>query len=1120
MKLVQILKKRAETQADHVAYIFLEDGESKENIITYSELYTKAKDIARYLQTKYKKGDKILIAMPSSIETIELIYGILIAEMIVIPCNTPGEITFNEKINSILQDTEISLIVVNSHSDSQQISMEFEKEIIVFNDLKIENTSDLFINEDSSTTAVIQYTSGSTSRPKGVIISNENINFNNINLEEHLKGNIGTIVTWLPIHHDMGLMGSLFFAMYCGEKCVVMTPSHFLRKPIRWLNAISTYKGVISASPNFGYKWCIEKISQEDLKNVNLSSWKIAINGSEPIDDLVIKEFNEKFKETGFTYNSWMPCYGMAEATLFISGIEPKENPNIINVLTSSLKNESLKISSSNTIQNTKFVSAGIPKIETKIINPNNDFLEELELGEIVIKGNNVFNGYINYKDKDMWIDGFFKTGDMGFFYKKQLYITGRKKDMIILHGVNYYPEDIEKQVTQTITELKNYRNVCFSITSHGEEKVVFIQEVLKKDKENFDEFTNKIRETINNKYGIDINKILLVRKNSLLKTSSGKIKRKAIKQLFEEDKINYLYEGIIHASHNIKQNLNDFVSELLDYPIEKIDLSEPLVSYGLNSIKLAQLAEYIYMNWSKELDSTKILNITLNDLLDLKGENSNFYKVPEKFRLAKNLESIWFQSEVKKNSYYSLNSLFIVKNLNKLALEDAINRLIMRHPMLRSGYHSGQSNIHGYIKEKINFQIVDVNVNNEIEFEKFLKKEVNTRIDLNKPPLLKVIYIKTDKNNYLLFRIHHIITDFWSLSLLYSEIKEIYERKEESLDFGIDEFYVNESKGIDHIDSDKEKFFRNYFNKIKPLKLDIERNNNENTFNFMLEKNILDSNMSKRIKNFCLQNNVSENIVFLSVFIILLNRYTHQKDISLAIPYHGRVSPKSYRSQGNFVKTIPINFELKNEMNFLDIIAGVNNEYLRMISEFSANQGSAYNNYLINNNKAFETNILFTYRDLPKLKNLNRLNLNNTFEIGNTQLKLIRREELEKESIYNIDFLIEQDTDHYFIWLKYNNCLYETDKIKKFINHFLILFNKLIHNEEKSISNFSLLEDNSEILLKKDSFESNTTIKKELINQFEKNANNIAASFNTKEISYEFLYERAKKLASILKKL
>ncbi|MDH5506659.1 MAG: fatty acyl-AMP ligase, partial [Anaerolineae bacterium] len=406
----------------------------------------------------------------------------------------------------------------------------------------------------------IQYTSGSTAMPKGVMISYRNIIHNIYSIfdfRRHERSSESVYVNWAPIFHDMGLIMGVAQTAYDGIPTIMMTPVSFLQRPVRWLQAITDYKATISGGPNFAYDLCINKITPEERQTLDLSSWKIAFNGAEPVRPETLSRFVEVFGPHGFHPEALQPGYGMAETTLAVTGHYAKTPPVILPVNQDALEeNRIVPAAPEDTPQ--LLVGCGPPLLdfEIAIVDPNT--LEKCppdHVGEIWLAADSVSVGYWERPEetkktfqatiKDTGEGPFLRTGDLGFVRDNQLYITGRLKDMIIIKGRNYYPQDLELSAERSHPALEPGNGAAFSIRMDGTEQLIIVQEVKREARKNLDvqEVVNAIRKSIAKERGIRTYAVVLIRPHNVPKTSSGKIMRHESQNMFLKNEFEVIGE-------------------------------------------------------------------------------------------------------------------------------------------------------------------------------------------------------------------------------------------------------------------------------------------------------------------------------------------------------------------------------------------------------------------------------------------------------------------------------------------------------------------------------------------------------------------------------------------------
>jgi acyl-CoA synthetase (AMP-forming)/AMP-acid ligase II len=539
----------AKRQGQKTAYVFLPEGDEKKVCLTYSELQKRAKRYARYLVENSCQNRPVILFFQSGLDFIVAFYASLYAGAIGVPVSLPRNKHSFYQLVQIVRDSTAGVVLTtgtladlarNGFEDFADISS-----IRFFTEPDGEGSLTGSLPQiDSDQVAFLQYTSGSTGVPKGVIITHGNIIANHNAISEAC-GHKGAIRVggWLPHYHDMGLVGHIIHPILLGGSYVFMSPLTFIQKPVRWLRLMSRYKIESSAAPNFAYDLCVEKISDDDLMDLDLSHWKVAINGSEPVKLDTLEAFSNKFAVCGFNKNAFFPAYGMAETTLLVSGGSTGGHFKYLSLDKACLLEGKVRIEEN--AKSTKVVCCGpvSERFEVKIINPNdsNECLDN-HIGEIWLRGKSVAKGYWNNTDstEDTFHattqDGegpFLRTGDLGFIYQDELYITGRIKDLILIRGKKYYPQDIEQTLQRASQLVIKNRGAVFSILKEGGERLIAVQEVEESVGEEALKLTEKLKEAMIKTHGISLSDVVLIKKNSLPKTTSGKVQRFACKEKF-----------------------------------------------------------------------------------------------------------------------------------------------------------------------------------------------------------------------------------------------------------------------------------------------------------------------------------------------------------------------------------------------------------------------------------------------------------------------------------------------------------------------------------------------------------------------------------------------------------
>ena len=558
--LVDLLRYRAIHQAQQTAFIFLQDGEIEAEKLTYKELDRQARTIAAFLQSIADTGDRAILLYPSGLEFIAAFFGCLYAGIISVPVSLPKRNRRNKRLESIIKDTEAKLVLTTTSVMNETEKVFEENRVLAnlhcittnnFDGDRADDWQSPLIN--SNTLALLQYTSGSTGIPKGVMVSHGNVLHNSEYIKQAFNLSQSSVsVNWLPNFHDMGLIDGIIQPLYTGFLAVILSPVSFLQKPIRWLQAISNYQGTHCGCPNFGYDLCVSKTTSETRANLNLSSWVTAYCGAEPIRRETIENFTATFKSCGFQSQFFYPCYGMAEATLMISGGKVADRPIYTQVEAKALEKSRIVEVSIDAEKTKHLVGCGRARLDTKIeiVDPLTlKSCSEARVGEIWVSGQSVAQGYWNKPEatKETFQarltnrkESFLRTGDLGFIKDGELFVTGRLKDLIIIRGQNHYPQDIEKTVDKSHPSLRPNCGAAFSVEVKGVEKLVVVQEVERTHlrKLDSDEVFKAIDRAVWLEHELAIETIVLLKPGRIPKTSSGKIQRSACQQQFLDGKL------------------------------------------------------------------------------------------------------------------------------------------------------------------------------------------------------------------------------------------------------------------------------------------------------------------------------------------------------------------------------------------------------------------------------------------------------------------------------------------------------------------------------------------------------------------------------------------------------
>jgi acyl-CoA synthetase (AMP-forming)/AMP-acid ligase II len=565
--MVELLAKRAATQPEGRAYVFLSDRGTEEAAISFRQLHRAANACAARLSAVARPGERALLVFPPGLEFIVAFFGCLIARVIAVPMMMPRRQSARDSSAAIMANCE-PVVALSSAAFAirQDLQARFSREGLQWLSVELDASPVTATQAGAPAPAphdiaFLQYTSGSTSEPKGVAVSHANL-LANLEMIRCALGNTSrsTYVNWVPLYHDMGLILNTLQTLYVGSLCVLMAPNAFTQRPLNWLRAIHDYRAEVGCSPNFGYDLCVNRYRADQMHGIDLSCWKVALNGAEPVHAETIDRFIETFAGHGFHANAAYPAYGMAEATLLISGGRRGAGHVTRTVGRSALQSHAVT-APVDPADAQLLVGCGRALVheEIAIVDPDRRTrLAPRQVGEIWINGPNVARAYwknpeatetalnaaIAGEDNARWL----RTGDLGFLDEAgELYVTGRIKDLIIVRGINHYPQDIERTVQVAHPALRPNCGAAFAVAGEsGEETLVIVQEIERTERNRIDpaEMKGLIRENVTEQHELFARHIVLIKPGALPKTTSGKIQRSLARKLWLERRFEDLAAG------------------------------------------------------------------------------------------------------------------------------------------------------------------------------------------------------------------------------------------------------------------------------------------------------------------------------------------------------------------------------------------------------------------------------------------------------------------------------------------------------------------------------------------------------------------------------------------------
>jgi len=668
--LIRVLRRHADERPRQAACVHLVDGEAEQAKLSYSQLDRRARAVAARLQDMGFAGQRVLLVYPPGLDFITAFFGCLYAGCVAVPTYPPHRHRMLERFRTVAADAGARIALSNAAGAAQfeammaggkggraatsQLAWLVTDEVP---DALAERWQEPAIGAD--TLAMLQYTSGSTSQPKGVMLSHANL-VANVHAIHQAFGvqHEDSSVFWLPMYHDMGLVGGVLVPLFAGATNISISPATFLQSPITWLAAISKYRATISGGPNFAYDLCIRKVTDEQRATLDLSSWALAFVGAEPIEPGTLERFAAAFAPCGFRPGAFYPCYGLAEATLMVSGPRRGSGATVGTFRDTALTENRVEPVSSDAPDARRLVACGSPVggLRVMIVDPHSCAeAAPGHVGEIWVAGASVGQGYwqkpgqtrrsLDARLSDTGEGPFLRTGDLGFMGEGQLYVTGRLDDLIIVRGLNRYPQDIEATARGSHPLLESGYGAAFVADDHGPQHLVLVQEIARRGAVDFASVLDAVRGAVLDEHGLALGAVVLVRSGTIPRTSSGKVQRHACRAAFLAGELKPLAEysgspvddagpstsirpGVENAGSSTAQPASQFwqaalaavrqhARALAGAPLPDLTPDTPIADLGLDSLQRLDLVATLEKSFAGRLPDTVFSQArTLEDLV------------------------------------------------------------------------------------------------------------------------------------------------------------------------------------------------------------------------------------------------------------------------------------------------------------------------------------------------------------------------------------------------------------------------------------------------------------------------------------------------------------------------
>ncbi|WDV47446.1 amino acid adenylation domain-containing protein [Clostridiaceae bacterium M8S5] len=1143
--LAQIIKERISSNSK---MIFIENNQDKE--VFYSQIYDRALNVLYQLQQNgIKEQDKLILITEKNEDFVYLFWACILGNIVPVPVIPRAN---QEGINTIIKiwlkldrpfiATNMSIITnlrqMMSTSKNDTLA-HIAKKFIIYEQIQNKIGIGKVHEANLTDTALLQFSSGSTGDPKGVVLSHENLLSNtNSTLKAAKISKEDISLSWMPLTHDMGLIGFHLTPIIVDCNHYLMDPMLFLKNPLLWLEKANEYKVTTLVSPNFGYKHVLRFIDADKKYKWNFENVRLIFNGAEPISMQYCNMFLKALSNYNLSYKSMFAVYGLAEATLAVSFNPVGEGLKAINLNRHALTvGQKVKEVSEKDKDSVTFVDLGyaLEDCEVRICNKNT-VVDENTIGVIQIRGKSITSGYYKEieKTKDMFTDdGWLITGDLGFIRNDRLIVTGREKDIIFINGQNYYPEDIERVITNIVgfESLQVATVGVFNEKLQKDDIIIFVQ--FDKNIEDFLDIRKKIKRLVNKRTSLDI--IYVIPIKEIPKTVSGKVQRYKMAKSFTDGKFVELIQKmngftIEEVKHDEKQ-LNAVTKKLICLyrdvlGVNNVNIEDSFFELGGNSLKAMELILKINKHFNVNIQLNELLYrstiIQLEEYIKnsdnhvslelVKAEKDEYYPaLPSQQRLY-----VLNQLDNKNTNYNLPVALEINSDYNHEKFTKALDKLVARHEALRTTFHLVNNQLMQKIHQKIEYDISyadDVITDIQETIHKFVKP-----FDLSSEALFRVKIARLKNNNYLLIiDFHHIITDGSSMGVLIRDLASYYNDIElPKIKYDFKDFCVFKNKSQEqHWHKEQQKYWCNLFKDEIPvlnLPLDYARPMIQSFKGDVVTYNV-DRETTKKLREYAKSSNSTLYMIMLSAYYVLLNRYTNQEEIIVGTPVAGRYIEGLENTMGMFINTLPIRSKIDRSKSFTEFLEEVKDNFL-MLYKYQGYQIEELLKELniysdLSRNPLFDTVFNMLNMDIP------------SFEVEGMKSKLV--EYNHKTSKLDLTFEAEEIDE--VIRLKFEYCtdLFHKDTIYRLINHYVNILENIIKNENILIKDINVLSKEEFKLLTidfnntdKDSY--NVTVNELLERIAKQKPDNIAIIDGNDRLTYKQLVDKINSLASTIR--
>ncbi len=1190
--VIDLLRRAAEARPEQVAYTFLLNDGLEEVSITYEELDHQARKIAAYLQSQNLCGNRVLLLYPAGLEYIAAFFGCLYAGAVAVPAYPPKLNRSLTRLQTIAADAGAKLVLTTRSILSRIEGLfpqlpELQQLKWLMTDSLANDPADSWHMPavDGNTLAFLQYTSGSTAEPKGVMVSHGNILHNESMIQRLFEQTENSVIVgWLPFYHDMGLIGNVLQPLYLGARCILMAPMTFLQQPSLWLEAITRYRATTSGGPDFAYNLCIRKITDKQKAALDLSTWTVAYNGAEPVRRETIENFTAAFASCGFRREAFQPCYGLAESTLLVSGGKRKSMPVLKAIETAALERHRV-IDSDAGNDGTRFIVScgyGLPEQKLAIVEPET-MTECLpgEIGEIWLSSPSVAGGYWNRPEQTAETFGayltgtkegpYLRTGDLGFVHDGEIFVTGRRKDLIIVRGLNYYPQDIELTVEQSHEALRPGCSAAFAVNRNGDEKLVIVQELNQRRQVDVEVVFDAIRMAVSGEHELNPGEIVLAKAGSVPRTSSGKIRRSACREMllageievvaaWREPELDEVSAEPLPAPARdssveaIEGWLISLLASKLKIDAARIEKDKSLACYGLDSLIAIDLAHQVESAFDVHLAMVSFLQgLTVSELaarvlvkeVDASSRSITSAENVAESPLSFGQKSIWFMQRFAPNSaaYNIGRAVRFHAELDVDALRAAFQTLIARHDSLRTSFHATEGEPFQTIHEHVTaaFEEMDASTWSEDFLQGSLAEVAHQAFDLERAPLLRVRCLKRAPDDYvLLLVVHHIIADLWSLVVLLDEVFAIYEaertRTQSSLPLPPLQYAGYVGWQAEMVGSAEGERHWTYWQTqlagdLPLLNLSTKTRPAVRSYKGGLHHFKISAELLAQLKSLGRERGATLFMTLLAAFNTLLYRYTDQEDQLVGTTTAGRSHPQLIPLIGYFVNPLALRTKLSADLTFANLLERVQHSVLEAFEHqdypFSLLVERLQPERTADRSPIFDVMFVLQKSHLPDDAGLASFAMDQagaTRRVGDFELQPVPIE--RRTAQFDLSLIVAEGDAGLLASFEYDAELFNAETVKRLAHHYRNVLEAVVANPQLRVSEVPLLSavETQQLLVEwnrtEREFPRTHCTQDAFVQQVERTPLSIAVAAGDRRLSYSELNIEANRLASYLRTL